>query len=124
MKLRLGQYPAAIAQAAEAVNQVEHQMNEVRLHIARLEGNADMVVAFETALKNENQRKARRFEVLQVNSEYQRALDALNRLATEKANALARLEHLRNEFSVAKLEARLAIAQQLTGLESREMVGL
>lgn len=124
MKLSLSQYPGAIAQAAQAVNEMEYQIAEVRQHIAKLEGHADMVVAFETALKNDNQRKARRFEVLQVNHEYQRALDALNRLSTEKANALARLEHLRNEFSVAKLEARLTIAQHLTGLESRELVGL
>lgn len=124
MKLSLSQYPSAIAQAAQAANEMDYQIAEVRQHIGRLEGSADMVVAFETALKNENQRKARRFEVLQVNQEYQRAIDALNRLTTEKANAIARLEHLRNEFSVAKIEARLAIAQQLAGLEARELVGL
>lgn len=124
MKLRLDQYPSAIAQAAQHVNELEQHLVDIRIHIARLEGNADMVVAFETALKNDNQRKARRFEVLQVNPEYQRALDALNRATTEKANALAHLERLRNEFSVSKLETRLAIAQQLSGLESRELVGL
>ena len=124
MKLRLGQYPAAIAQAAQHVNELEQNIAEIRQHLARLEGNADMVVAFEAALKNDNQRKARRFEVLQVNQEYSRAIDALNRAATEKANALAHLERLRNEFSVAKLETRLTIVQQLTGLESRELVGL
>jgi uncharacterized small protein (DUF1192 family) len=124
MKFSISQYPAAIAQAAQAVNELEHQIGEARQHIARLEGNADLVVAFETNLKNDNQRKARRFEVLQVNPEYQHAMDALLRLSTEKSNALAHLEHLRNEFSVAKLETRLAIAQQLTGLETREFVGL
>jgi leucyl-tRNA synthetase len=124
MKLSLGQYPAAIAQAAEIANELDFQIAEVKHHIARLEGNADMVVAFEANLKNDNQRKARRFEVLQVNPEYQRAMDALTRISTEKANAVARLEHLRNEFSVAKLEARLAIAQKLIGLDSRELVGL
>lgn len=124
MKLSMSQYPSAIAQASQAVNEIDHQIMEVRQHIARLEGNADMVVAFETGLKNDNQRRARRFEVLQINPEYQRAYDALNRLSTEKANAMARLEHLRNEFSVAKLEAQMHIAQQLVGLESRELVGL
>jgi leucyl-tRNA synthetase len=124
MKLSLRQYPAAIAQAAEIANELDFQIAEVKQHIARLEGNADMVVAFEANLKNDNQRKARRFEVLQANPEYQRALDALTRISTEKANALARLEHLRNEFSVAKLEARLSIVQTLMGLESRELVGL
>jgi hypothetical protein len=124
MKLRLDQYPSAIAQASHHVNELEQNLGEIRQHIARLEGNADMVVAFETALKNDNQRKARRFEVLQVNQEYQRAMDSLNRATTEKAHALAQLERLRNEFSVAKLEARMAIVQQLSGLESRELVGL
>ncbi|NDJ19728.1 hypothetical protein [Myxacorys almedinensis] len=124
MKFRLNQYPAAIAQAAHHVNELDLNIAEIRQHLARLEGNADLVVAFETALKNDNQRKARRFEVLQVNQEYAHAVDALNRASTEKANALAHLEHLRNEFSVAKLEARLSIAQQLAGLDSRELVGL
>ena len=124
MKFRLDQYPAAIAQAAHHVNELELNIAEIRQHLARLEGNADMVVAFETALKNDNQRKARRFEVLLVNQEYQKAMDTLIQLTTEKANALAHLEYLRNQFSVAKLQARLAIAQQLTDFESRELVGL
>ncbi len=46
------------------------------------------------------------------------------RLTADKANALAHLEYLRNQFSVAKLEARSAIAQQLTDFEARELVGL
>lgn len=124
MKLSLGQYPAAIAQAAQAVNEIEYRLAEARLHLASLEGNADRVVAFEANLKNDNQRKARRFEVLQMNREYKHALDVLNRLTVEKGNAVARLEHLRNEFSVAKLELQQAIAQKLSGLDSRELVGL
>jgi hypothetical protein len=51
-------------------------------------------------------------------------MDTLIQLTTEKANALAHLEYLRNQFSVAKLQARLTIAQQLTDFESRELVGL
>lgn len=88
------------------------------------EGNADRVAAFEPDLKNDSQRRARRFEVLLIDQEYQTALNTLIRLTAEKANALAHLEYLRNQFSVAKLEARSAIAQQLTDFESRELVGL
>ena len=51
-------------------------------------------------------------------------MDTLIRLSGEKANALAHLEYLRNQFSVAKLEARLAIVQQLNDFEARELVGL
>jgi hypothetical protein len=124
MKLSLSQYPEAIAQAAQAVNEIEYRLSEARLHLAHLEGNADKIVAFEANLKNDNQRKARRFEILQMNLEYKHALDAINRISTEKANAVARLEHLRNEFSVAKLDKQMAIALKLTGLETRELVGL
>jgi predicted component of type VI protein secretion system len=53
MKLSLRQYPSAIAQAAQSVNDIEHQIAEVRQHLARLEGNADRIAAFETNLKND-----------------------------------------------------------------------
>lgn len=62
--------------------------------------------------------------MLLTNQEYQKAVDTLIRLTGEKANALAHLEYLRNQFSVAKLEARSAIARQLTDFESRELVGI
>jgi hypothetical protein len=124
MRLNLDQYPTTIKQAAQNVNEIEHQLSEVRLHLSRLEGNADMVVAFETNLKNDHQRKARRFEVLQTNAEYERGMRVLMHLTTDKANALAQLEYLRNEFSVAKLQVRQDIAQKLTGFEEVELVGL
>jgi thermostable 8-oxoguanine DNA glycosylase len=124
MRLTLVQYPAAIASAAQSLNEIDFQIGETRQHLARLEGNAEMIVAFEMTLKNDNQRRARRFEVLQANPEYEKALTYLNRLATDKANATARLEHLRNEFTIAKLEFQNSIAQRIVGVESRELVGL
>ncbi|BAZ15405.1 hypothetical protein NIES4071_72770 [Calothrix sp. NIES-4071] len=122
--MQLSHYPSAIAQASQRVNEIDSQLMAVQLQINRFEGNADRISSFDMDMKNDAQRKARRFEVLLVNQEYQKALDAQIRLATEKANAIAHLEYLRNQFSVAKLEARLQIAQQLTDLESREFVGL
>ncbi|MFN6564483.1 MAG: hypothetical protein RMY28_032460 [Nostoc sp. ChiSLP01] len=122
--MQLSHYPAAIAQAAQRANEIDSQLMAVQQQINRFEGNADRVAAFEMDLKNDAQRKARRFEVLLVNQEYQKAMDTLIRLTGEKANAIGHLEYLRNQFSVAKLEARLAIAQQLTDFESRELVGL
>ena len=105
MRLSLIQYPSAIAQAAEALSEIDFRMGEARQHLARLEGNSEMVIAFEAVLKNDNQRRARRFEVLQ-------------------SNATARLEHLRNDFAIAKLELQNTIAQRITGIESRELVCL
>ncbi|MBW4609679.1 MAG: hypothetical protein KME22_21345 [Hassallia sp. WJT32-NPBG1] len=122
--MQLSHYPSAIAQAAQRVNEVDSQLMAVQHQINRFEGNADRISAFESDLKNDAQRKARRFEVLLVNQEYQKSIDTLIRLTAEKQNALAHLEYLRNQFSVAKLEARLAIAQQLNDFEARELVGL
>jgi hypothetical protein len=122
--LQLSHYPSAIAQAAQRVNEVDSQLMAVQHQINRFEGNADRISAFEFDLKNDAQRKARRFEVLLVNQEYQKSVDTLIRLTAEKQNAIAHLEYLRNQFSVAKLEARLAIVQQLNDFEARELVGL
>lgn len=122
--MQLNHYPAAIAQAAQRVNEVDSQLLAVQQQINRFEGNADRVAAFEIDLKNDAQRKARRFEVLLVNQEYQRSMDMQIQLTIEKANALAHLEYLRNQFAVAKLEARLTIAQQINDFEHRELVGL
>ncbi|MBD1920710.1 hypothetical protein H6F77_06385 [Microcoleus sp. FACHB-831] len=122
--MKLNQYPAAIALAAQRVNEIDSQIASIHLLINRLEGNADKIAAFEVDLKNENQRKARRFDVLATNIEYQRSLDSLIQLNSEKANAVVHLEYMRNQFSVAKLEARLSLVQQLNDFETRELVGL
>jgi uncharacterized small protein (DUF1192 family) len=122
--MKMSQYPAAIVQAAQVVNELDTQIAAVGQHIARLEGNADRTAAFEQGLKNEDQRRGRRFELLCVDPEYQTAQNTLMRLMSEKASAIAHLEYLRNQFSVAKLEARMAIAQQLAGMEARELVGV
>ncbi|BAZ48274.1 hypothetical protein NIES4103_08810 [Nostoc sp. NIES-4103] len=122
--MQLSHYPSAIAQAAQRMNELDSQLMAVQQQINRFEGNADRAAAFDMDLKNDAQRKARRFEVLVVNHEYQKAIDMQIQLTLERANTFAHLEYLRNQFSVAKLEARLAIAQQLTDFESRELVGL
>ncbi|KYC44221.1 hypothetical protein WA1_01585 [Scytonema hofmannii PCC 7110] len=122
--MQLNHYPAAIAQAVQRVNEIDSQLMAVQHQINRFEGNADRNAAFDMDLKNDTQRKARRFELLLVNQEYQKAMDTLIHLTSDKANAVAHVEYLRNQFSVAKLETRLAIAQQLTDFEARELVGL
>lgn len=122
--MKLNQYPAAIAVAAQRVNELDSQIAAITQLINRLEGNADKVAAFEPDLKNENQRKSRRFEVLHTNLEYQRAVDTLIQLTAEKANAFTHLDYMRNQFSVAKLEARLELVQKINDFESRELVGL
>lgn len=122
--MKLSQYPALIAQAAQTVNEIDAQLTAAQMVVNRMEASADKSVAFEPDLKNDNQRKGRRFELLMVNLEYQHALNTVMRLTAERANAVAHLEYLRNQFSVAKLETRMAIARQLAGSEALELVGV
>jgi hypothetical protein len=124
MQMKLSQYPALIAQAAQTVNEIDSQLTAAEMVVNRMEASADKSVAFEPDLKNDNQRKGRRFELLMVNLEYQHALNTAMRLTAERANAVAHLEYLRNQFSVAKLETRMAIARQLAGSEALELVGV
>ncbi len=120
---KLSDYPLAISQATQRITELDYELSAIRQLIDAFEGRTDLLVAADPKLKNSAQRKARRFELLQFNQEYQKAIDILTKLSVEKSSAIAHLEYLRNQFSVAKLEAQLAIAQQLSGLEARELIG-
>jgi hypothetical protein len=123
--MNLSDYPQHIAQAAQLVNELDSKILQARHQMHEQEGQAEAAVAFENDLKNENQRRARRFLLLQTNQEYQHLQQNLMQLTTAKANAMAELERLRNGFSAAKLQARQQIVQQLAvlGCCDREILG-
>lgn len=122
--MRLNYYPDAIARALEVVNEFDQKLARLRQEMAYLEGEAELIVAFDTTLKNEDQRKARRFQILSNNPAYHTLQTQWVDLTTERSSAVAQLERLRDQFNVAKLEARLAIVEKLSLIESRELVGL
>ena len=123
--MNLSDYPQRIAQAAQLVNELDGKILKMRHHLHEHEGQAEAAVAFENDLKNENQRRARRFLLLQMNQEYQHLQQNLMQLTTAKANAMAELERLRNGFSAAKLQTRYQIVQQIaaSGCCDREVLG-
>lgn len=121
--LKLSDYPMAIARTNQAIAELDYELSALRQVISAFEAKADLIVGSDFHLKNDTQRKARKFELLQINQEYQKAQELSAKLTTEKTNAIGHLEYLRNQFSVAKLEAKLIIAQQLSGLETREFAG-
>lgn len=122
--LELQHYPKAIANAAQTLNDLDATLVNLKQRLAASENTAGGQVAFDSTLKNDTSRSVRRHELLLADDVYQDLTKQFNRLSHEKANALSHLEHLRNEFSVAKLQARQEIVQQLTSLEVRELVGL
>jgi hypothetical protein len=121
--MNLDQYPGAIGATAQSLNELEAKLAPFRKQQSEWDNQADLQIAFDAELKNELQRKARRFELLD-HEEYGSVTAQVALLAQEKATALTTLEQLRNEFSVAKLQARQKIAEMLTAQESRELVGL
>jgi UDP-N-acetyl-D-mannosaminuronate dehydrogenase len=121
--MNLDQYPAAIAESAQPVNELEARLVTLRQQQADLESQADLQIAFDPELKNELQRKVRRSELLS-SSEYWQVVQAIALLSQEKATALTMLERLRNEFTVAKLHLRRHIAELIVDPDSRELVGV
>nr|WP_290224033.1 hypothetical protein [Trichocoleus desertorum] len=121
--MNLNQYPQAIAEASTLVNDLEYQISKIRRVIAEVEGRLDSQIAFGD-FRNDQQRKATRFDVLTADSDYQDALSDLSQLNASKAKALVEVELLRNAYSTAKIEARMAIADKLLALESREIAGV
>jgi hypothetical protein len=119
----LDQYPAAIAEAAHPVSELEARLTTLKRHQADLEGRADLQTAFDPELKNELQRKAKRFELLNE-PEYGNVMQCIGLLTHEKATAVTTLERLRNEFAAAKLQIRQRIAELITDPDSRELVGI
>jgi hypothetical protein len=101
--MNLSQYPAAISQMAQAVNSLNHLVRSQKSHIAKLEGNAEIVIAFNVNLRTKQQQGASRIALLQA-TDHGESIDRLNRTITDHANALATLEQLRNEFAVLKIQ--------------------
>ncbi len=67
------------------------------------------VIAFNKELKNEQQRKTKRLELKQE-PDYLQVKAALIEATEKRDKTVIQLNLLRNQFSVAKLEARQAIA--------------
>jgi hypothetical protein len=112
MQFTLEQYPAAIAQAVQSVTQINQQIVQVRLKLDRIEENAEIAVSFDVTLKNDRQRDARRFEMLQASADYETYTKSLIRLKCDQSNAEAMLEQLRNGFSAAMLLIQMQIADR------------
>ncbi|OLP19827.1 hypothetical protein BST81_03370 [Leptolyngbya sp. 'hensonii'] len=120
--MQLNQYPQAIHRAAIALADLETRITELKQAITQIESEIDLAISFDDSLKNESQRKTRRFELLQSHRTHIEASAQSLRLTGEKGKAVAKLELLRNEFSVKKLEVRLAIANSLAGSEMLDLV--
>jgi len=122
--MELNQYPSKIAALSNVVNELEGQISNLKQFASYLELWAIGETAFDPELKNEKQREFKRCQLLHESEEYAEFQNSITEISKQKAAALTELERVRNAFSVAKLEMRLTIVQQLTGSETQDLVGV
>lgn len=107
---KLPEYPQAIARAAEKHLQASQEVEIQSELLDFLTGEIEAAIADNPNLKNEQQRKAKRLALTQE-PDYLAAKIALKQALFKRERLQIRLNLLRNQFAVAKLEARLQIAQ-------------
>lgn len=107
--MKLIDYPAAIAEKQRDLLQADQRIRRLQDVLNRLTAEIDTTIAFDTELKNDAQRKAKRLELMSA-PDYRKAVANLQMAQDERAEIDIDLSLLRNLFSVLKLEKRDTIA--------------
>jgi DNA polymerase II large subunit len=105
----LNEYPQMIYEATENLAAIDREIASTKLSMALQEAKVDESAAFDTSLKNEAQRTARRNTML--GDDYHGQSLSMIAMRHERSLLAAELQRLENGFKVAVLEMRLTIAQ-------------
>ena len=105
----LADFPDAIAHAQTQKQAARLMVENLEGRVTRAEARVDHAIAFDTDLKNDGQRKAKRAELLET-EEFEKLHAALHAARGVVIETEIELGLLLNQFSVAKLEERRAIA--------------
>lgn len=108
--MKLSAYPAAIASLQHQILELDQQIITLSESVALFASLIDKAIAFDTTLKNEAQRKAVKLERQQSDPDYYQAATVLKEAKQKREQLAIELGLLRNQFSIAKLEMRSAIA--------------
>ncbi len=111
--MRLIDYPDAIAQKQRQLLQTEQQIRRLQEALNNITAAIDTTIAFDTTLKNDAQRKARRTEMLRK-AEFRNALNKLQLTQDRRTEIEIDLNLLRNQFAVLMLELRESVIQRET----------
>jgi Na+/phosphate symporter len=107
--MKLIDYPAEIAEKQRQLLRAEQHLRRLQDILNRLTAEIDTAIAFDSDLKNDAQRKAKRLELMR-SAEFRKAIANLQIAEDERAEMEIDLALLRNQFSVLKLQLREAIA--------------
>jgi len=109
--MKLADYPAAIAHLQRQILDLDQNLIGLAESVKVFEAEIEKAIAFDSSLKNDAQRKARRIEMQQTDGDYYQASRLLKEKKEQRELLAIELELLRNSFAIAKLERREAIAQ-------------
>lgn len=107
--MKLIDYPAEIAEKQRQLLRIEQHIRRLQEIVNGLTAEIDTAIAFDSDLKNDAQRKAKRLELMSA-AEYRKAVANLLMAQDERAEIEIDTNLLRNQFSVLKLQLREAIA--------------
>ncbi len=105
----LNQFPLKIAEAETLILSLERTVNIYKEQLSFMDAEIEISIASNKELKNEQQRKTKRLELKQQ-PDYLQVKVALTEANEKRDKEVIQLNLLRNQFSVAKLETRVAIA--------------
>lgn len=108
--MNLADYPIAISNIQKKLLKLEKNIRKLEEFLASAYSAIDREIAFNSELKNEAQRKAKRQELIAGSTEIVTSGIDLQNLKDKQASLEIDLQLLRNQFSILKLEKREAIA--------------
>jgi hypothetical protein len=105
----LAQFPEQLKRTSEAAIANEIDIRDLQADLDRLSVEIETASAQDASLKNEQQRKAKRHELMQTDS-YQSALYILQQAKDNQQRLKVKRQYLADQFAVAKLMAQEHIA--------------
>ena len=106
----LNQYPVEISKVETQILELNRQVSIYKECLFFMDAEIEIAIASNREPKNDQQRKADRIRLKQT-PDYLQAKSSLTERDEEHSKAVIRLNLLKNQFSVAKLEMREAIAK-------------
>lgn len=109
--MNLSTFPHAIATAQQKLLNLGRDITIVRNALLLEENSIDQAIAFSSDFKNDTQRKTAKAQMLNESNLYQSMSKQLADLTEQYNRADINLQLVKNNFTVAKLEARERIAK-------------
>jgi hypothetical protein len=108
--MNLKNYPTAIAKLERKLHRIDVEIRHYQNLVERLTTQIERAIATDPELKNDQQRKAKRLDLM-GQPEYAEAVTTLQTQQDERTLLRIDLQLLRDHFRVALLETRQAVAQ-------------